>query len=172
MQRRHIVEICALLTVAGGLSACLQPTDRELREWVAYAHTSVDPKPPEETRAEDGTEVVVGAHLDQAARVSDPSSVRPADVDAVFVSRSGVVVSCFRRAVLAERATAGTLRLRFEVTSSGYARGVEVVENSTGEPVGTCVKAAVGRWAFPAPSAEAVTVEKSIGLSMEGRRAP
>ncbi len=169
MQRRAIVGVLFIVAMGVGMSGCMQPTEYELEQWVHYSHVQVDPKPPVHKRAEDGTDVDVGASMAERAVVSGPGHVDPRAIDAAFESRSDEVVDCFRRAVLAERATSGTLRLRFQVMPSGYARRVRVVENSSGKPVGDCVREAVGRWNFPAPNSRPATIEKQIRMSTEGR---
>ncbi len=166
MQQHRLIASLVGTTLALGLSACIQPTEHELEEWVKYPHSIVDPEEPE-AKADQGLDVVVDADVAEPAQVTGPGELDASEIDEAFDARSDVILDCYRQELVSNQTAEGAIQLRFVVPPSGYARQVRVVENSVGQQAGRCVADAVSGWSLPAPNAQPVTVQKEIELSIE-----
>ncbi|WP_168210479.1 AgmX/PglI C-terminal domain-containing protein [Persicimonas caeni] len=166
MLHRRLIPSLLGVVLALGLASCIQPTEYELREWVEYPHTIVDPEEPK-PRADERLEADVDASMAEAAQVVGPGQLDAAEIDELFDARTEVVLACYRQELRANGSAEGALTLQFVVPPAGYAEQVRVVDNSVGEVAGSCVADAVRGWALPAPDAESVTVRKAIEFYIE-----
>jgi outer membrane biosynthesis protein TonB len=75
-------------------------------------------------------------------------------------ARMGAIKACYERSLKRNPNLSGKIAMRWTITPAGTVSGVEVDQDSMGDPeVSSCIKSQISHWRFPAPAGGSVEVQ-------------